>query len=110
MEKHALNKLNERYGEERPCVKLVGTFKDLERLYFLMELLPMKGEVWLACRSFGMLNNVKARDTFREICRCVKKVHDVNIIHRDLKPENMFYDGDHVKLIDFGSAEDLENP
>ena len=40
MEKHALNKLIGRYGEkEMPCVKLVGTFKDHENLYFVMEML-----------------------------------------------------------------------
>ena len=41
MEKHALNKLYDTYkGAGLPCVKLVGTFKDTENLYFLMELLP----------------------------------------------------------------------
>jgi len=28
MEKHALNKLKEKYQDNLPCVKLIGTFKD----------------------------------------------------------------------------------
>lgn len=41
MEKHALNKIYERYKDtELPCVKVIGTFKDTENLYFLMDLLP----------------------------------------------------------------------
>ena len=86
MEKHALNKLRERYGEkEMPNVKLVGTFKDMENLYFIMEMLQGRNEMWLACRNFGLLSDKFTRATFREICKCVKKLHDVRIIHRDLK-------------------------
>lgn len=46
MEKHALNKIVEHYGkklgwrdEELPTVKLIGTFKDGQSLYFLTEIL-----------------------------------------------------------------------
>jgi serine/threonine protein kinase len=111
MEKHALAKLRDRYREASPCVKLIGTFKDGGSLCFLMDLLPGKAELWLKCRSFGLLSDASARNTFREICKSVKKVHDAKVIHRDLKPENMFQMADgSVKLIDFGSAEDLEKP
>ena len=86
MEKHALNKLRERYGEEgMPCVKLIGTFKDTENLYFIMEMLKGKNEMWIACRNFGLLSDSQTRHTFKEICKCIKKIHDVKIIHRDLK-------------------------
>ena len=59
MEKHALNKLYDRYHStgELPCVKLIGTFKDTENLYFLMELLPHSKELWNFCRNFGMLSD-----------------------------------------------------
>lgn len=102
MEKHALNKLKERYGEkEMPSVKLVGTFKDIENLYFIMEMLQGKNEMWLACRNFGLLSDKLTRATFREICKCVKKLHDVKIIHRDLKVSenhalNSFIAREHV--------------
>jgi len=106
MEKHALNKLYDAYKEAGlPCVKLVGTFKDTENLYFLMELLPQTKELWHFCRNFGLLSDFDCRRTFRAICEAVSKVHALNIVHRDLKPENMFKCEDNtVKLIDFGSA------
>ena len=71
MEKHALNKLLEIYGKSAdsgnnlPCVKLIGTFKDNESLYFLTELLEAKNEVWRSCRAFGLLSNNETRKTFR---------------------------------------------
>ena len=70
-----------------------------------------KNEVWESCRTFGMVSEVVALYTFFQICKCVKKIHDLNVIHRDLKPENMFFTKDNktIKLIDFGSAEDLDN-
>jgi serine/threonine protein kinase len=40
-------------------------------------------------------------------------MHKIGLIHRDLKPENMFFSDDEkngVKLIDFGSSDDLEKP
>jgi len=58
MEKHALNKIWERYGkEEMPSVKLVGTFKDSENLYFIMEMLSQSLELWLFTRNFGLLSH-----------------------------------------------------
>ena len=85
MEKHALNKLVQLYEGDLPCVKLIATFKDQMSLYFLMELLPLKSEMWLACRSFGLLSDIECRHTFQEICKSVMKIHDAKLIHRDLK-------------------------
>jgi len=53
MEKHALNKCFEAFGNRTPTVKLIGTFKDDFQLYFLMELLKPKLELWEYCRTFG---------------------------------------------------------
>ncbi|CDW71361.1 agc pdk1 protein kinase [Stylonychia lemnae] len=117
MEKHALNKIlldckdKGIKDEDLPCVKLIGTFKDGINLYFLTEALNSKDELWEYCRTFGMFNDSIIRYTFYEICKSVQQLHSIGIIHRDLKPENMFYTNNqsHVKLIDFGSAEDIQN-
>ena len=90
MEKHSLNKINDHYSkaltdEELPTVKLIGTFKDDDNLYFLTELLQSKDEVWESCRTFGLLNDELVRYTFYQICLSVKALHDLQIAHRDLK-------------------------
>eukprot|EP00347_Sterkiella_histriomuscorum_P004813 403358994 len=117
MEKHALNKVKLKCretgipDEDFPVVKLISTFKDESSLYFLTELLPSKDELWEHCRTFGLFDDQQIRYTFYQICKSVAFLHDLNIVHRDLKPENMFYakNQSQVKLIDLGSAEDLEN-
>lgn len=65
MEKHALNKLKEKYQTDMPSVKLIGTFKDMDNLYFIMEKLSSKNEMWLACRNFGLLSDYQTRNTFQ---------------------------------------------
>jgi serine/threonine protein kinase len=79
MEKHALNKIKHSYEplgkKEIPTVKLYGTFKDFANLYFVQELLPLRSEVWLACRNYGLLSDAEARLTFQMICKSVQKLH-----------------------------------
>jgi serine/threonine protein kinase len=113
LEKHSLNKIKEKYSKEMPSVKIIATFKDEVNLYFLTEIFKSKLEVWEHCRSFGLIQDDVVRYTFLKICQCVQKLHDIGIIHRDLKPENMFFSDDQlneVKLIDFGSSDDLTQP
>jgi 3-phosphoinositide dependent protein kinase-1 len=66
--------------------------------------------VWTKCRSYGFLCPSLAAFNFKQICLCVEKLHRAGIVHRDLKPENMFFRGDKVILIDFGSSDDLTQP
>lgn len=39
-----------------------------------------------------------------ELIRAVKCLHSVGVVHRDIKPQNILFDGDSIKLIDFGMA------
>lgn len=122
MEKHALNKIRDTYyrkpttakeqEDEMPTVRLIATFKDEAHLYFVNEMFRSKNEVWEYCRSFGLLEDSLVRYVFYHICKQVSRLHKIGIIHRDLKPENMFFTPDMrtVKLIDLGSADDLNEP
>ena len=70
MEKHALNKAFDNWltlkkpESDLPCLKLIGTFKDISNLYFLTELLKEKNEVWNSCRTFGFISDIQSKYVF----------------------------------------------
>ncbi|OMJ88917.1 hypothetical protein SteCoe_9022 [Stentor coeruleus] len=85
-------------------VKLVKTFKDNLRVYFLMEF--VRGIDLFDLQS--KLSIIPLENT-RFYVSCIVIIldflHKNDIIYRDLKPENMFVDEEgYLKLIDFGSA------
>ena len=90
---------------EHPFImKLVKTFKDSSRLYFLMEFVPGEG-------LFELLNRVKTLSSpqcrFYIACLLLALEHlqERDIAYRDLKPENVIVDEQgYPKLIDFGLA------
>lgn len=49
---------------------------------------------------------------FKKILEAVKEIHQKGIVHRDLKPENIVLTENkkEIKLIDFGTCWDIENP
>lgn len=44
---------------------------------------------------------------FKEVCLCLKDVHDEEIIHADLKPANFVFVRGILKIIDFGIADSI---
>ena len=85
-------------------IKLVKTFKDPLRIYYLIEY--VKG-----IDLFDLLIelDVIREDTAKFYVACfiltLEHLHERNIIHRDLKPENVMIDEEgYPRLIDFGTA------
>ena len=85
-------------------VKLVKTFRDKERLYFLCEYINGVN----LCDILNKLNVVAVSDAkFYMACifSMLEHLHERNIIYRDLCPSNLMIDEEgYPKLIDFGSA------
>ena len=85
-------------------MKLVKTFKDSKRLYFLLEYIEGM-DLFDVLRKLGLLKECDARFYIACIFVILEHLHERGIIYRDLKPENMVVDVDgYPKLIDFGTA------
>ncbi|CAG9323651.1 PKG_3 [Blepharisma stoltei] len=85
-------------------MKLVKTFKDHERIYFLQEYVQGK-DLFDVLREIGIMNDANAKFYISCILTILEHMHERDIIYRDLKPENIVIDEEgYPKLIDFGTA------
>jgi len=106
MEVHCLNRL----ADCENVINLHERFKDELSLYLVMEYVP-GGELWDRLRSFGFIAESLLKYFFAHLVKAVEVIHSRGIVHRDLKPENVMLDlNNKIKLIDFGTARDLEHP
>jgi cGMP-dependent protein kinase len=85
-------------------LKLIKTFKDRRRVYFLLEYVQ-GADMFDVIRELGLLSNEDAK--FYTCCLLIilEHLHEREIVYRDLKPENVMTDEEgYPKLIDFGTA------
>lgn len=90
-------------------VKLVKTFKDSSRLYFLMEYVQGM-DLFDVIRAINDIDESTAAFYIGCLALILEHLHERCIIYRDLKPENIMVDLDgYAKLIDFGTAKIINN-
>lgn len=90
-------------------IKLVKTFKDDSRLYFLMEFIHGM-DLFDSLREMGLLNNESSKFYISCLLLIFEHMHERKIIYRDLKPENVMIDSEgYPKLIDFGTSKIIHN-
>jgi cGMP-dependent protein kinase len=89
-------------------VKLVKTFKDFERVYFLLEY--VKGlDLFDVLLELDTVREESARFYTACLVLTLEHLHERSIVHRDLKPENVMIDFEgYTKLVDFGTSKIVE--
>ncbi|CAG9333323.1 PKG_5 [Blepharisma stoltei] len=103
LERHILLQIDHPF-----IMKLVKTFKDEERVYFLTELVRGK-DLFDVLREMNLLTDSDTKFFSSCILMILEHIHERGIIYRDLKPENIMIDEDgYPKLIDFGTAKVVE--
>jgi len=98
-EKNVMMQLNHPF-----LVRLFQTYKDRDKLYFLLE--PMLGgELFTLLRNQTLFDENTSRFYASCVVSAFEYMHDLDIIYRDLKPENLLFDDmGYVKIADFGFA------
>ncbi|OMJ93134.1 hypothetical protein SteCoe_3952 [Stentor coeruleus] len=85
-------------------MKLVRTFKDHFRLYFLLEYIRGM-DLFDVLREIGLLTESDSKFFTACLIVILEHLHERDIIYRDLKPENIVVDEEgYPKLIDFGTS------
>ncbi|PFH34443.1 AGC kinase [Besnoitia besnoiti] len=108
MERHCMLRLGD--PGHPNVVKMVATFKDEFRVCIVYELAE-NGELWDLMKHGGVHTGSLAARYILQLCSAVEYIHSKGIIHRDIKAENVVVSRDgNLKLIDFGTAVDLEHP
>merc|ERR1719445_664582 len=88
-------------------VKLYATYKDANRLYFLLEL-SLGGELFSVLREKTLFDDDTSRFYAGSVVLAFEYMHSKNIVYRDLKPENLLLDSEgFLKVTDFGFAKDI---
>ena len=91
------------------CIKLFGTYKDKDRLYFLLEP-SLGGELFSVLRERTLFDEDTARFYAGSVVLAFEYIHNLNYCYRDLKPENLLLDATgYLKVTDFGFAKEISS-
>ena len=90
-------------------VKLVKSYKDAKRIYFLLEYIHGL-ELNMILHHVGLLTNSDSQFYIASMILILQYLHERDIIYRDLKPENIMVDRQgFIKLVDFGTAKIIQS-
>lgn len=86
-------------------VKYYGFLEDKEKeqASIFMEYIPC-GTLQSMYKDFGPIDELMVKRFAKQILNALVYVHQNNIIHGDVKAANILFDGNEIKLSDFGES------
>lgn len=121
----AIKKMKQRYSSWEECcqlkevtslrkikhqnvVRLLEVFREDEHLFLVFELLH--GSLYKSIRDHdGPFSEAQVRFCMKQILLGLQYIHRCGFFHRDMKPENVLWDGDTMKICDFGLAREIRS-
>ena len=87
------------------CIQLIDWFEDYQTIFYVMERFVNCVDMFCVVKD-SPLDEIVARNFFRQIVKATMQCHYAGVLHNDLKIENVLVDLDtgKIKLIDFGAA------
>ena len=95
-----------KFSKERGIVNVREYFEANNTAYIVMEYLEGETlEEYLA--HSGPLSADQAFAFLLPVVNVLGKLHKEGVVHRDISPDNLMFDGDQIKLLDFGAAREV---
>ncbi len=95
-----------KFSKERGIVNVREYFEANNTAYIVMEFLEGETlEEYL--KHTGPLSSDLAFELLHPIMKVLEKLHNENVVHRDISPDNLMFDGQELKLLDFGAAREV---
>ena len=92
--------------KHKNIIELHHAFAQEKTFCMIMECAP-DGELLAFVEERGRLDEVSARNIFKQIASAISYCHSKGIVHRDLKMENVLFKNKEtlqIKIVDFGIA------
>ena len=95
-----------KFSKERGIVNVREYFEANNTAYIVMEYLEGETlEEYLA--HSGPISADEAYTLLHPVMKVLEQLHNEGVVHRDISPDNLMFDGEQIKLLDFGAAREV---